>query len=72
MEGVECREADGEKEKSEEEDGSGRFTENGFIGKRKQVAPELSVAIAQPSKKWKSANGSALRIKTARQWKSDN
>lgn len=72
MEGVECREADGEKEKSEEEDGGGRFTGNGFIGKRKQVAPELSVAIAQPSKKWKSANGSALRIKTAKQWKSDN
>lgn len=49
------------KEKSEEEDGGGRFTGNGFIGKRKQVALELSVAIAQPSKKWKSANGSALR-----------
>lgn len=45
---------------------------NGFIGKRKQVALELSVAIAQSSKKWKSANGSVLRIKTARQWKSDN
>lgn len=26
---------------------------NGFIGKRKQVATELSVAIAQLSKKWK-------------------
>jgi len=26
MEGVECREADGEKEKSEEEDVGGRFT----------------------------------------------
>ena len=56
------------KKKMEAEDSLG----NGFIGKRKQVAPELSVAIAQPSKKWKSANGSVLRIKTARQWKSDN
>lgn len=45
------------KKKMEAEDSPG----NGFIGKRKQVALELSVAIAQPSKKWKSANGSVLR-----------